>query len=565
MSDFDAIIVGSGMSGGWVAKELCERGLKVLVLERSKETVPERDYSDTLHPWETKHFDRISPEEKRLNYAVQGDTYALKESNKHFWMTDVEQPYENRTGKFKWRRGNRVGGKSLMWGRASYRLAPHDFEANKQDGEGVDWPVRYDDIAPWYDRVEKFVGIAGNRDGLAQLPDGPHYLQPYELNCAEEVFKSKLQNLYEGRHLIIGRTANLKHVTEEQAALGRGQCQSRHICHHGCSFGAYFSSVSSTLPAAKKTENLTLLSDTIVTKVLYDKKSNRVTGVNTINAETQQVSSYTSKVIFLNAGAIATPLLMLNSAHETMPNGLANSSDQVGRNLMDHAGGVMVEARVPGMQGKHTFGRRPIGSYIPRYRNFPQQEEDYKRGWGYQVYSGRIRWGGWKTGIGQDFKDANKNPGDWVVILDAFVEVLPREGNRVTAHKTKTDKWGQPLAVIDLSLGENEKSLLKAAYKDAHDIFSKAEFTHIRDIQKPEENMNGMGGRNHEMGTVRMGRNPETSVLNGWNQSHDIPNLFVTDSSFMASSACQNPSLSYMAFSARAAHFAADLLQEGAL
>lgn len=565
MADFDAIVVGSGMSGGWVAKELCERGLKVLVLERSKDTVPEKDFSDNLHPWETKHFDRISPAEKKRNYTIQGDTYALKESNKHFWMTDVEQPYTNRTGKFKWRRGNRVGGKSLMWGRASYRLAPHDFEANKQDGEGVDWPVRYNDIAPWYDRVEKFVGIAGNKDGLTQLPDGPHYLPPYALNCAEEFFKSKLQNLYNDRHLIIGRTANLKRVTEEQASLGRGQCQSRHICHHGCSFGAYFSSVSSTLPAAKKTGNLTLLSESIVTKVLYEEKSNRVTGVNVLNTETGEPSTFSSKLLFLNAGAIATSLLMQSSASEAMPNGLANRSDQVGRNLMDHAGGVMVEARVSGMQDKHTFGRRPIGTYIPRYRNFPERDEEYKRGWAYQVYSGRARWGGWKKGVGQEFKDANKTPGDWVVILDAFIEILPNADNRVTAHKTKTDKWGQPLAVIDLSLGENERALLTGAYKDAHDIFNRAGFTHIRDIQKPEGKMDTTGGRNHEMGTVRMGRDPDTSVLNGWNQSHDIPNLFVTDSSFMTSSACQNPSLSYMAFSARAAHYATDLIEQGVL
>ncbi len=565
MAEFDAIVVGSGMSGGWVAKELCERGLKVLVLERGKDTKPETDYSDNLDPWDKPHFDRISPAEKKKNYAVQGDTYALKESNKHFWMTDADQPYENRTGKFKWRRGNRVGGKSLMWGRASYRLAPHDFEANIGDGEGVDWPVRYDDIAPWYDRVEKFVGVAGNRDGMAQLPDGPHYLPAYEFNCAEEVFKSKLETLYDDRHLIMGRTANLKRVTEEQAALGRGQCQSRNICHHGCSFGAYFSSVSSTLPAAKKTGNLTLLSESIVTKVLYDPKNNRVTGVNVLHTSNGGSSTHRGKMVFLNAGAIATPLLMQMSTSETMPNGLANRSDQVGRNLMDHAGGATVEARVPGLKDKHTFGRRPIGGYIPRYRNFPRQVEAYKRGWGYQVYSGRIGWGGWKSGVGQSFKDANRDPGDWVVILDAFIEVLPKSENRVTVHKTKTDKWGQPIAVIDLSLGENEKTLLRAAYADAVDILTQAEFTNLRDVQNPEDNMDGMGGRNHEMGTVRMGRDPQSSVLNGWNQSHDIPNLFVTDGSFMTSSACQNPSLSYMAFSARAANYAADLLQEGQL
>jgi choline dehydrogenase-like flavoprotein len=565
VAQFDAIIVGSGMSGGWVAKELCERGLKVLMLERSKDTKPERDYSDHLHPWEKDYFDEISPEEKRRNYFVQGDTYALKNSNKHLWMTDADQPYVNRSGRFKWRRGNRVGGKSLMWGRASYRLAPHDFEANKRDGEGVDWPVRYDDIAPWYDRVEKFVGIAGNRDGLDQLPDGPHYLPAYEYNCAETAFKTKLENLYPKRNLIMGRTANLKRVTEEQIALGRGQCQSRHLCHYGCSYGAYFSSVSATLPAAKKTGNLTLLSESIVTKVHYDHDTNRVTGVSVKNASDGLISKYTAKVVFLNSGAIATPMLLLNSANEYMPNGLANRSDQVGRNLMDHAGGVMIEARVPGLTDRHSFGRRPIGTYIPRYRNFPEQEEPYKRGWGYQVYSGRIRWGGWKQGVGQAFKDANRQPGDWVVILDAFIEILPQSENRVSLHKTKTDKWGQPIAEIDLRLGKNEQALQNAAYEDAIDIFTESGFTNIRDIQNPKNSSADTGGRNHEMGTARMGRNPKTSVLNAWNQSHDIPNLFITDGSFMTSSACQNPSLTYMAFSARAANHAADLLQGGQL
>ena len=565
MADFDAIVVGSGMSGGWVAKELCERGLKVCVLERGKPTEAARDYSDFVEPWETKHFDKISTQVAERDFSITGVNYAMKESNRHLWMTDREQPYQRADGQsFTWRRGAHVGGRSLLWGRASYRFSPYDFEVNKLDGEGVDWPVRYGDIAPWYDHVEKFAGIAGNRDGIEQLPDGKHFQRAFEHTCAELDLKEKLKTTFPERQLIMGRVAHLTEPTEEQLELGRGRCQARNRCNHGCSFGAYFSSNHATLPAAKRTGNLTLIPNSAVSKLVHDPVTNRITGVQVADTETGVGTTHTAKIVFVNASTIGTTLILLNSATEDQPNGLANSSDQLGRNLMDHIGGSQVVAHVPGNLDRYFYGRRPIGAYIPRYRNYPKREESYKRGWGYQVYSWRDGWGANK-GIGEDFKTGNRTPGPWGIMLDAFGECLPDPTNTVRAHKTKTDKWGQPIPVIDFKLGTNEEALMRAAHADAFEILEAAGYNGFYEARKPDDYLNGVLGRIHEMGTARMGRDPNTSVLNGWNQSHDIPNLFVTDGSFMTSSAVQNPSLTYMAFSARAANHAADLLQEGEL
>ena len=562
---FDAIVVGSGMSGGWVAKELCERGLKVCVLERGTDTKPADDYSDMLDPWE-RFADNLRPEDLAENFAIQGNTYALKRSNRHFWMTDSAQPYEEADGtRFKWRRGATVGGRSLMWGRASWRLAPYDFEVNLADGEGVDWPVRYDDIAPWYDHVEKFAGICGNRDGLAQLPDGPHLLPPFEFSAADKDLKKTLDAKFPERPLVQGRYAHLTQPTAEHTAMGRGTCQARTRCEHGCSFGAYFSAVSATLPAAKATGNLTLVTNAVVSGVDHDPVTNRVTGVRVVDAETGAGTTYTGRMVFLNASTIGTALILLNSASDAHPRGLANSSDQVGRNLMDHYGGSTVTANIPWLSDRTVYGRRPAHSYMPRYRNFPERDQPYKRAWGWQVYSGRGGWGGWKPGVGQAFKDANRTPGPWNITLDAFGEMLPDPDNRVTAHATRRDKWGQPIAVVRIEHSDNDRAIMHAAQADAFEIFEAAGYTDIRATRTPEMMEAGVGGRIHEMGTARMGRDPATSVLNGWNQAHDVPNLFITDGSFMTSNAVQNPSLTYMAFSARAANHAADLLQEGVI
>lgn len=566
MADFDAIVIGSGISGGWAAKTLCERGLKVLVLERGSALDPVKDYADMLDPWEKKHFDEISAQQLRQEFFIQGKNYAMKQSNRHFWMSDQKQPYENVNERpYRWRRGNKVGGKSLMWARASYRFSPYDFEVNKRDGEGVDWPVRYEDIAPWYDHVEKFIGVAGNRDGAPQLPDGAHYQPAFEHTCAELDLKSKIEETYAGRRMIMGRVAHLTRPTKAQLEAGRGRCQARNHCHLGCSFGAYFSSNASTLPAAERTGNLTLIANAVVTRLVQDPLNGRITAVETLDAETKTAKSYSAKIVFLNASTIASTLILLNSAHTGAPNGLANSSGELGKNLMDHLGGSRVMATLKGYEDRYVYGRRPIGGYIPRYRNFPERLEDYKRGWGYQVYSGRGGAGGWKAGIGKAFKDSNRTPGPWTIMLDAFGECLPRSDNRITAHKSKTDSWGQPIAVIDMSLGENDKALMRAAHADALEMLRAAGYSNIKESQKPDDFMDGVYGRIHEMGTARMGRDPKTSVLNGFNQAHDADNLFITDGSFMASSAVQNPSLTYMAFTARAANHAADLLEAGAL
>ncbi len=562
MVDFDVIVVGSGMSGGWVAKEMCERGMKTLVLERGKDIDPAEDYSDMLDPWDKKFLDRVRPEEANKDYAIQKDVYVFFESTKHLWVKDSDHPYATAEGTdYEWFRGYQVGGRSLLWARMSYRFSDHDFNANKVDGVGVDWPIRYADLKPWYDKVEKFAGISGNNDGLEQLPDGV-YLPPFDLDCASQELQRRIADNFDDRQLIVGRVANLTRTTPEQEALGRGPCQARYHCFRGCSYGAYFSSNSATLPAAERTGNLTLKADSIVHSVIYDPKTKRATGVRVIDRITKETKTYTAKVVFLNASAINTAAIMLQSANEDIPNGLANSSDQVGRNLMDHVAGARANAEIDGLEDKYVYGRYPGQAYIPRYRNFPNYDQPYKRGFAFQVYTGRQSWTGNREGVGADFKTANASPGKWTITLDAYAEVLPDPNNRVLLHKNKTDKWGIPLPVMDARMGPNEYALLEAASKDAEDILQKGNF---KNIQLSEVKPTKPGNRIHEMGTARMGRDPKTSVLNKWNQAWDIDNLFITDGAAMTSSAIQNPSITYMALSARAANYAADLIELGVL
>ena len=562
MADFDVIVVGSGMSGGWVAKEMCERGMKTLVLERGKDIDPAKDYTDMLDPWDKKFLDRVQPDEAARDYARQKDMYVFFESTKHLWVKDSEHPYETAPNTdYEWYRGYHVGGRSLLWARMSYRFSDHDFNANKSDGVGVDWPIRYADLKPWYDKVEKFAGISGNNDGLGQLPDGV-YLPPFELDCAAKELQSKLSENFDDRQLIAGRVANLTRTTPEQEALGRGPCQARYHCFRGCSYGAYFSSNSATLPAAKQTGNLTLKPDSIVHSVIYEPKTKRATGVRVIDRLTKETTTYTAKVIFLNASAINTAAILLQSADEANPNGLANRSDQVGRNLMDHVAGARASAEVEGLNDRYVYGRYPGQGYIPRYRNYPNYDQDYKRGFAFQVYTGRGSWTGNRLGVGEQFKKSNRAPGPWSIYLDAYGEVLPNPNNRVTLSKTRKDKWGIPLPVMDARMGDNEWALMRAASKDAEDILTKGGFKNIN-IYEVEPTK--PGNRVHEMGTARMGREPSSSVLNKWNQCWDVENLFITDGAAMTSSAIQNPSITYMALSARAAHHAADLIEQGVL
>ena len=562
MTDFDAIVVGSGMSGGWSAKELCERGLKVLVLERGPEIKPERDYVDQLPPWEQKNLDRISQDEIEKHYFKQypGVAYAVKESNKHFWVKDDEHPYETVEGtEYDWLRGYHTAGRSIMWSRQSYRMGPQDFTANKDEGVAIDWPVRYDEIKPWYDYVEEFVGVAGNRDGLEQLPDGV-YQPGFELTDAEKFFKSSVESTFPGRNVIQARVAHLTEATDEQRDLGRSNCQARNRCHFGCAFKAYFSSLHATLPAAERTGNMTIVHNAIVQTLEYDEDAKRVTGVRVIDAQTNERRFYSSKLVFLNASAIASAMILLQSKSEAFPNGLANTSDQVGRNLMDHISGAGANGLMNGFENQKVFGRRPGGIYIPRYANITEEGKPYTRGFGYQGSASPIgNAGGQIAGIGRTFKEAHRSPGPWRISIGAFGEQLPNPNNRVTLHPTKTDKWGNPIALFNVSYGENEHVMLEEARKDAVAMLEAAGCTNIN---SNPVNLTVPGNRIHEMGSARMGNDPSDSVLNKWCQTHDVPNLFVTDGAFMTSAACQNPSISYMAFTARACDHAVKLMQD---
>ena len=562
MTDFDAIVVGSGMSGGWSAKELCERGLKVLVLERGPEIKPERDYVDQLPPWEQKNLDRISQDEIEKHYFKQypGVAYAVKESNKHFWVKDDEHPYETVEGtEYDWLRGYHTAGRSIMWSRQSYRMGPQDFTANKDEGVAIDWPVRYDEIKPWYDYVEEFVGVAGNRDGLEQLPDGV-YQPGFELTDAEKFFKSSVESTFPGRNVIQARVAHLTEATDEQRDLGRSNCQARNRCHFGCAFKAYFSSLHATLPAAERTGNMTIVHNAIVQTLEYDEDAKRVTGVRVIDAQTNERRFYSSKLVFLNASAIASAMILLQSKSEAFPNGLANTSDQVGRNLMDHISGAGANGLMNGFENQKVFGRRPGGIYIPRYANITEEGKPYTRGFGYQGSASPIgNAGGQIAGIGRTFKEAHRSPGPWRISIGAFGEQLPNPNNRVTLHPNKTDKWGNPIALFNVSYGENEHVMLEEARKDAVAMLEAAGCTNIN---SNPVNLTVPGNRIHEMGSARMGNNPSDSVLNKWCQTHDVPNLFVTDGAFMTSAACQNPSISYMAFTARACDHAVKLMQD---
>ncbi|MFN3211908.1 MAG: GMC family oxidoreductase [Henriciella sp.] len=566
MTDFDVIVVGSGMSGGWVAKEMSEQGFKVAVIERGRKITADKDYSDFIDPWDVEHLNRDS-QEVLEDYPIQSTVYAFQSFTKQFWVKDKEHPYETADGTdFTWLRGYHEGGKSIMWARQCYRMSEIDFEANARDGHGVDWPVRYADLKPWYDYVERFAGISGSMEGLDILPDGV-FQPPHDLTCAELDFRDKVEAAFPGRRVIPGRAANLTEPTQEQMDLGRGKCQARNHCYQGCSFGAYFSSNSATLPAARRTGNMTLIPDTAVHKVIVDETTGRATGVETVDTATGERKEITARVVFLNAGTIPSTMILMNSASSAAPNGLANSSGQLGKNMMDHHSGARGSAILPGNLDKHTFGRRPNGFYIPRFRNHTEEAEGFVRGFGYQGGAMRDRW--WRAmgqkGVGEDLKAAARSPGPWRIGMVAFGEVLPNERNHIRLHPNKTDKWGFPIPVMDVRWGDNERNMVRQAIRDTRAMLEAAGGIDIQtdDPDTAEPAPPGIGI--HEMGTARMGRDPSTSVLNKWNQSWDIPNLFVTDGSFMASGGCQNPSLSYMAFSARAAHHAAELMKEGAL
>jgi len=551
-TQYDAIVVGSGISGGWAAKELTEKGLRVLLLERGRNVEHIKDYVNaTKAPWEYPHRGGRTRAMEEM-YPVLKRDYPLNEKNLDFWASDKDSPYTE-VRRFDWYRGYQVGGRSLMWGRQSYRWSDYDFNANAREGIATDWPIRYAEIAPWYDHVERHAGIAGSAEGLPQLPDG-QFQPAMPLNCGEVMVAERLSKLYNGRRrLIPGRTANLS-----QALPGRAACQYRNACWLGCPYGAYFSTQSSTLPAAAKTGKLTLKPFAIASEVIYDRDKKRATGVRVLDAVTNQTTDYTARVVFLCASTINSTWLLMRSATAEWPGGLGSSSGELGHNLMDHHFRCGASGKLEGLEDKSFYGRRPTGFYIPRYRNLFGDKRDYLRGFGYQGGAGREGWSRAvaELGVGGAFKDATALPGGWTIGATAFGEMLPNHKNMVSLDQTKKDKWGLPVIKIDCATGENERLMRKDMINDMADML---EQSGVKDVNTYDaEYFPGMGI--HEMGTARMGRDRKSSVLNQWNQVWDAPNVFVTDGSCMASAACQNPSLTYMALTARAADHAVNEL-----
>jgi choline dehydrogenase-like flavoprotein len=554
---YDAIVVGTGISGGWAAKELTEKGLKTLVLERGRAVKHITDYPTmTKDPWQLQHANKLPHEELKL-YPVQSRTNWVNQANKHWWVKDDEHPYTE-VKPFDWIRGYHEGGRSIMWGKQTYRLSDLDFEANAKEGIGVDWPIRYKDISPWYDYVESYIGVSGRAEGLAHVPDGK-FLPPMDLNCVEEVFRDKVAEKFNGRKVTIGRVAHLTAALPHDP--NRGICQSRNMCDRGCPYGAYFSSNSSTLPAAAKTGNMTLRPHSIVHSVIYDETKGKAIGVKVVDAETLQEIEFYAKIIFLNASTLGSTQILLNSMSTRFPNGLGNGSGQLGHYLMDHQYRTGADGLFEGFEDKYYIGRRPNGIYIPRFRNLGNEKRtDYIRGFGYQGSASRSDWsrGVREMAYGTELKEALTSPGPWRMGITGFGECLPYYENQVTLNTDKKDKFGLPTLNIDAEWKENEKVMRKDMKEAAAEMLEAAGFKNVAMYDNPDN----IGLGIHEMGTARMGRDPKTSVLNKWNQVHEAPNVFVTDGAAMTSSACQNPSLTYMALTARAADYAVNELKK---
>jgi choline dehydrogenase-like flavoprotein len=549
---FDAIVIGSGITGGWAAKELCEKGLRTLVLERGRNVEHIKDYpTATKRAWELPHRGQVPYQVSEENPIVSR-CYAFNESTQHFFAKDKEHPYKQ-VKPFDWIRGYQVGGKSLMWGRWTQRWSDLDFEANSKQGVAIDWPIRYKDIAPWYSYVERFVGISGNRDGIPHLPDG-EFLPPMEMNCLEKHLKKSIESNYSNRHLIISRTANLSKGLKD-----RGPCQYRNLCSRGCPFAGYFSSNSATLPAAGATGNLILRPFSVVHSIIYDVEKQKAKGVRVIDVETNQTVEYYAKIIFLNAGTLNTTLILLNSTSSRFPNGFGNDSDVLGHYLMDHNYRGHINAEFDGFQDQYYYGRRPTGVYIPRFRNVSADIQDqYIRGFAFAAECSRRTGMSTDEVIGAAFKNALTEPGVWDIWMNGMGECLPYENNLVTLSKDKKDTWGMPELEIDCEYKANELTMLKDILESGSEMLEKAGFKNIEAF----DSLQAPGQGIHEMGTARMGKDPKTSVLNSHNQVWGAKNVFITDGACMTSNACQNPSLTYMALTARGAEYAVNELKK---
>ena len=559
---FDAIVVGSGITGGWAAKELTERGLRTLMVERGRPVEHRSDYiGEGIDSWKMPNRGLVDNALAEDQYPVQRKCYAFNDHTKHFFNNDRDMPYSTTEARpFSWIRGNQLGGKSLMWARQSYRWSDLDFNANAKDGHGVDWPIRYADLESWYSHVERHVGISGTAEKLAVLPDS-EFQPAVEFNTVEKALKKKFDASFAPARMIMGRCAHLTQPTAAHLEQGRGTCMARSMCQRGCSFGAYFSTQSSTLPAAVATGRLRIATNAIVHSVIYDPKTNRATGVRVIDSETMETREYFAKVVFLCASTLGSTQVLLNSTSPSFPTGLANSSGVLGHYLIDHLFGAGARGRIEGYEEDYYSGRRPTNPYIPRFRNVLKQEAGFLRGY---ALSGGASREGWreqagKPGFGKDYKAMVRTPGDWSFELIGQGEMLPRYENMVSLHPTKKDKWGMPQLLIDCEHSDNERKMLDDIANTAANIL---ETLGAKDVRKQVQSFEP-GLAIHEMGTARMGRDPKTSLLNGHNQAHDVPNLFVTDGACMSSGAWQNPSLTFMALTARACEYAVQQLKLG--
>ncbi len=557
---FDAIVIGSGMSGGWAAKEFCEKGFKTLVLERGRDVKHLKDYPTTnMMPWEFKHRGQV-PYDIQKDNPVVSRCYAFREDAMHFFVKDTEHPYVQ-DKPFDWIRGYQVGGKSIMWARQTQRWSDFDFEGPARDGFAVDWPIRYKDIAPWYSYVEKFAGISGNKDGLPNLPDG-EFLPPLELTCVENYFKDFVSKNYKDRNVIYGRCAHLTEPKQIHFDQGRAQCQNRSLCQRGCPFGGYFNSNATTIPWALKTGNMTLRPFSVVHSIIYDDEKGKATGVQVVDANSKESVEYYAPVIFANAGAINTNLILLNSVSKRFPHGLGNENGLLGKYFAFHNYRARISAQYDGFQdSKSDGGRRPTSAYIPRFRNLHKQETDFLRGYAATFSSGR-RSMPRMNGTGEELKNnlmADPEFGSWYVSSQMMGETIPREINQVSLDPNKKDDWGIPLIKLSVDYTDNEEKMIKDFFEQMTDMYSKAGFTDIR----PSDSKQAPGLDIHEMGGVRMGNDPKTSLLNKWHQFHNCTNVFVTDGACMTSTSTQNPSLTYMAMTARAADYAIAQLKKG--